>query len=148
MPTDIVNEPVPFPEVKCYQSGIFITMRPMKSKINLKMKKWFSCIMQFSYLRSRGLMAKTPDFHPENWGSNPAERRRVLHFLPQFINFQKVLWLSASNRTPKSEKNKGQSIPEPSCLMRGAASSTSHFSLFCAVNLNKFIIKWLNINLF
>ena len=32
MPTDIVNEPVPFPEVKRYQSGIFITMRPMKSK--------------------------------------------------------------------------------------------------------------------
>ena len=50
-----------------------------------------SSIILSSYLSSRGLIAKTPDSHPENWGSNPAGGNQVLYFLSQFTIFQEVL---------------------------------------------------------
>ena len=108
----------------------------------------FSSIMSISYLSFHGLMAKTPDSQPVDRGSNPAWGKKVLQFLPQFKNFQEVLWLSANNRkqqTTKKWKNKGQCISEPKSSVRGFAFSPWNFYL---VNLNKIIIKWLNNNNF
>ena len=123
-------------------------MNPLKTKNE---KHDFSSIMLFSYLSFRGLMVKTPDSQSEDRGSNPAGGKKVLQFLPLFTNFQEVLWLSANNRkqqTHKKWKNKGQRISEPNSSVSGFAFSPWNFSLFCVVNLNKIIIKWLNNNTF
>ena len=107
----------------------------------------FSSILHYSYLSFGGLMARTPDCHAVDRGSNPARGNQLLYILPQFQNFQEVFWLSASNRkqqTHKKWENKGQRISEPNSSVAGFAFSPWNFSLFCVVNLNIIIIKWLN----
>ena len=44
-----------------------------------------SFILGFFYQSSHGLMARTPDFHAENPGSNLAVGNKVFHFFSQFF---------------------------------------------------------------
>ena len=70
--------------------------------------------MAHSYLSSRGLVAKTPDSHIENWGSNPAGGKKTacifcLNF-ETFRRFCDFLRAIESSRPTESEKIKVKNI--------------------------------------
>ena len=73
-----------------------------------------SSILAHSYLSSRGLVAKTPDSHIENWGSNPAGGKKTacifcLNF-ETFRRFCDFLRAIESSRPTESEKIKVKNI--------------------------------------